>query len=118
MAHEQTINFLNIYGPTLLSTAITLAISLTVFSWKISGRFTVLETKFDSLSSEVKDIRGDIKDIRGEIKEVHSRIDGVRDELHDLKNKVTGMEVQVNMLIIHPEILAKGAGRLQNPDPH
>ena len=112
-----TSNIFSLLGPTLVSTFASLVITLIVFSWKFSARFNTLEMKLDGLTGEVggvkgemKDIRSEIKDIRGEIKDMGKRIDGVRDELHDLKNKVTGMEVQVNMLIIHPEILNKGLG--------
>ena len=79
---------------SLISGAVALAGALIAFSWQFSSRFTILETDVKHLSNESRDIKDDIKELR---KDVNS-----------LKESVAGITVQVNMLIVHPEILRKG----------
>lgn len=81
--------------------------------WNFSKRFTTVEMKIEHLEHDVKDIRVEIKDIRNEIKdfktEVQNEFKEVRQDISSLRETVSGIQIQVNMLIVHPEILAKGA---------
>ncbi len=109
----------NFYQQLLVS-AIPSTVTVLVLIWNSSRKFASLELRLDTVEKDLSNIRtefkSELKEIRAEIKEVRDELrlesKEIRQEISKTNEKLAGMDVQINMLVIHPSI---AHGKLKSP---